>query len=70
LIEEFCQLVSNQPDVWYATNIEIIDYLEAAQRLQYSASCNMVYNPSVLSVWITVNDMPVEIRGGETKHLF
>lgn len=70
LIEEFCQLVSNQPDVWYATNIEIMDYLEAAERLQYSATCNMVHNPSAMSVWITVDDAPVEILGGETKQLF
>lgn len=70
LMEDFLKLASNQEEIWYATNIEIIDYLDAAKRLIYTASCNMVYNPSAISVWITVNDVPVEIKGGETKKLF
>lgn len=70
LMEQFLQFVSNQEEVWYATNIEIMNYLDAVNRLEYTASCNMVYNPSIMSVWITVNDVPVEIHGGEMKRLF
>jgi len=29
LIEEFCARVGRRDDLWYATNIEIIDYLDA-----------------------------------------
>ena len=29
LIEEFCKTASNNPNVWYATNIEICDYVNA-----------------------------------------
>jgi hypothetical protein len=32
-MEFFCQLVGKREDVWYATNIEITDYLAAAEKL-------------------------------------
>lgn len=70
LIEEFCQIVSKRPEIWYATNIQIMDYLDASNRLQFTANCQKVYNPSAMSVWITVEDIPVEIKGGETKQLY
>jgi peptidoglycan/xylan/chitin deacetylase (PgdA/CDA1 family) len=70
LMEEFCQLTANREEIWYATNIEIMDYLDAVSRLQYTATCNLVHNPCSISTWITVNDVPIEIQGGETKRLF
>lgn len=64
--EELCALVGNREDIWYATNIEIIDYLDAAERLQFSADCSFVYNPSAMSVWISIdNDKIMEIKGGQ-----
>lgn len=36
LMEDFCKLVGGRDDIWYATNIEIVDYLDAAKRLQYT----------------------------------
>lgn len=68
-IEKFCEMISNQDDIWYATNIEIVDYLEAFDRLQFAADLSFVYNPSAQSVWITVDDNPVEIPGGSTIKL-
>lgn len=52
VIEEFCEYMGGREDIWYATNIEIIDYMEAAKRLQYTADCSAVYNPSAISVWV------------------
>lgn len=65
LMEEFCRMVGNKEDIWYATNIQIVDYMEAAHRLQYGAQGNMVYNPSVMSVWLEVDGKKTEVRGGE-----
>ena len=66
VIEEFCEYMGGREDIWYATNIEIIDYMEAAKRLQFTANGEAVYNPSALSVWLRVNDKHhVEIKGGE-----
>jgi len=65
LIETFCQTVGKQPDTWYATNIEIYDYVQVWQRLQFAADNAFVYNPSAASAWVRVNNgSPVEIPGG------
>lgn len=65
VIEKFCEFVGGRDDIWYATNIEIVDYLEAAKRLQFSADNTAVYNPNAISVWIAVNDKrKVEIPAG------
>ncbi len=69
LIEEFSKLVSNNDDIWYATNIEIYDYLEASKQLQFSMNLDRVYNPFSFSIWITVNGEVVEVKSGETKIL-
>lgn len=69
LIEEFCKRIGKRDDIWYATNIQIVDYLECVERLQYSAAGDLVYNPSVQSVWLSVNDEIVEVKGGENKLL-
>lgn len=65
VIEEFCEYMGGREDIWYATNIEIIDYLEAAKNLQYSANGEAVYNPSAQSVWLQIDGKrTVEIKGG------
>ncbi len=67
VIEEFCELVSDRDDIWYATNIEIYDYLKAAKNLVYTIDHNRVYNPSAFSIWLSVNGEIVEIKAGEDK---
>lgn len=64
LIEEFCAYTGGREDIWYATNIEIVDYLEAGRRLQYGAAGDFVYNPSAQTVWISVDDVPLAVEGG------
>ncbi|GKU23461.1 polysaccharide deacetylase family protein [Clostridium folliculivorans] len=69
VIEELCKYVSNKEDIWYATNIQIIDYLTALNGLKFSKDYTFVYNPSELSVWIEFNGISIEIKAGETKIL-
>lgn len=66
LMEEFCAYMGGREDIWYATNIEIIDYMEAGRRLQYGAAGDFVYNPSAQTVWISVDDVPLAVAGGQT----
>ncbi len=68
-IEEFCKFIGHRDDIWYATNIEIVDYMNAAKNLKYTASGDMVYNPSAISVWISCDGNHHEIQAGETKRL-
>ena len=65
-IEKFFELVSNKDDVWYATNVEIYDYIEAYRSLQYSVDCTKAYNPSALDVYIAHEDKPYKIPAGQT----
>lgn len=55
IIEEVAAMMQGRHDIWFATNIEIVDYLMAVDRLQYTASCDRVHNPSAASVWIRVD---------------
>ncbi len=69
LIEQFSELIGNNSNIWYATNIEIFDYFQAAKQLQYSMNLDRVYNPFSFSIWLYVNNNVVEVKGGETKIL-
>lgn len=69
IIEEFSEYISKRDDIWYATNIEIFDYLVALDRLDYSADFTVVHNPSAISIWIGFNGTKIEIKGGELKKL-
>ena len=50
VIESFCEYMGNRDDIWYATNIEIYDYVQAYQRLIWTADMKRVYNPSAIPV--------------------
>lgn len=65
-IEEICQKLSSSDDLWFATNIEIYDYVQAYKRLQYSANGMMVYNPTLLTIWLDVDGEIYAIKSGET----
>ncbi|MFA9557950.1 polysaccharide deacetylase family protein [Evansella sp. AB-rgal1] len=69
LIEDFCEYIGNREDIWYATNIEIVDYLRAFRNLRFSASSDFVYNPSFQSVWLSVDGAIVEVKGGSHVNL-
>lgn len=66
LVDEFGTLVGKRPELWYATNIEVIDYLDAARRIEASADGLLLRNPSAVSVWVVVGGRPREIKPGET----
>lgn len=68
-IEQFCSMVGNRPDVWYATNIEIVDYIEALRSLRFSVAQKVVYNPAAIDVWITADGEACQISAGRTVTL-
>ena len=63
-LETFCKHASRHPAVWYATNIEIYDYVMASRSLMFSLSGDRAYNPTCTPVWVTVDGTPVEIKPG------
>ena len=65
VIEEFCKYMGGREDIWYATNIEIVDYMAASKNLQFSANAEAVYNPNAMSIWLELDGgKKVEIPGG------
>lgn len=65
VIEQFCEYMGGRDDIWYATNIEIVDYMTAVQNLHFSANGESVYNPNACSVWLQIDgSTDVEILGG------
>lgn len=70
VMERFCEMTGNRDDIWYATNIEYVNYMEAAKRLIYAYDSSFVYNPNAVSVWISINNNTVvEIPGGSQIEL-
>lgn len=66
LLDKICSALSNKPDVWYATNIEIYDYVSAYRSLVFSADGSTVYNPTLLTVWFTEDGKLFSVKSGET----
>ncbi len=69
LIEEFCKTVAGDEAVWYATNIEIFDYIKAIRGLKFSVDRKIVYNCAAIPVWIGVDGAAVKIGSGLCLHL-
>lgn len=69
VMEEFCAYIGGRTDIWYATNIEIVDYSKAFEQLKFSAALDMVYNPTAISVWLSVDGQIVEVKSGQQQQL-
>lgn len=69
LIENFCQRMSGDEQIWYATNIEIYDYVQNLRRLQITADNKIIYNPSAMELWFSYIGETIQIGGGETLRL-
>jgi len=65
-IEEICRKLADNDEIWYATNIEIYDYVEAYKSLIYSADGHMIYNPTLLTVYLDVDGKLYNVKSGET----
>ncbi len=68
-IEDFCEFIAGRDDIWYATNIEIVDYMNAAKGLKFTAAGDVVYNPCAITVFISVDGKVIDIAPGETKYI-
>ena len=69
LLDAICEKFANREDIWYATNIEIYEYVEAYNLLRYSANGDMIYNPTLKKIWIDISGEIYSINPGETLKL-
>ena len=66
-IEKICSELSGQDDVWYATNIEIYEYVQAFNSLVFSTDGKRVYNPTDKVIWFeNIGDGICKVEPGET----
>lgn len=69
VIEKQLQRLGGHAEVWYATNIEVFDYIEAFRSLKTSVEERYVYNQSCQSVWVCFNGQTREIPSGQIAEL-
>lgn len=69
-LDELCEKLSGHEDVWYATNIEIYDYVEAFHSLIFSADRTIVYNPTLMKIWFNIDKQEYSIEPGQTLNIF
>lgn len=69
VIEEFAAYMGNRREIWYATNGEIFEYIQACNRLVFSINSKIVYNPTVTDVYINWFGKNVLIPAGKTVTL-
>lgn len=65
VIEQFAEYISGHDDIWYATNIEICDYVEAWRNMHISANGRHLYNPSAMSLWMEIDKKIYRIGSGK-----
>lgn len=65
-IERLCALLHGHEDIWYATNIDICDYINAYRALITSTDNMLLYNPGTIRLWLDWDDRQVTIGPGET----
>ena len=69
VIEKFAEYIGGRKDVWYATNIEIYDYVKAYEGLHVSVNKKIVHNPSAIDVWFMEGNDIYCVKGGQTIYL-
>jgi len=63
-IEEFAEKMGGKDDIWYATNIEIYNYVESFNSLRFTADVTMVENPTAVDVWFSYDNKPYMVKAG------
>ncbi|NLB40738.1 MAG: polysaccharide deacetylase family protein [Clostridiales bacterium] len=66
VIEKFAGYIGNRDDIWYATNIEIFEYIDAYNRLVFSTYGKRVKNPTDRKVWFEYSGTSIPVEAGAT----
>jgi peptidoglycan/xylan/chitin deacetylase (PgdA/CDA1 family) len=69
LMEQFGEKIGGRDEIWYATNIEIVDYVLALRRVEFSADFGTALNPSAAELWIKAGKNPVRLAPGSSTDL-
>ncbi len=67
--EAICEKLGGKDDVFYATNMEIYNYVNGYNNLVYSLDEKTVYNPNLFDIWFEVDKNLFCVKSGETIRL-
>jgi peptidoglycan/xylan/chitin deacetylase (PgdA/CDA1 family) len=66
-VEKFFKMISKNPDIFYTTQIYLLDYINAFKNLRFSVDKSMVTNLSSIDVCIKINSKVLTVEAGSTK---
>lgn len=66
VIEEFAEYIGNREDIWYATNMEIYEYVTAYKQLIFSLDGKHIQNPTGVNLYFEVEGQTYTVMAGET----
>ncbi len=69
IIENFAKYIGNREDIWYATNGEIYQYVTAFDNLQWSVDSKLVFNPTVIDLYINYYGKEIIVKAGQTVRI-
>ena len=68
-VEKFFKMISKNPDIFYTTQFELVDYINAFKNLKFSVDKTIVTNLSSITVFVKINGKAFSIEAGTTKQL-
>ncbi len=68
-IEQLADRLAERSDIWYATNIEIYDYVHAFHELRFDVEQTQCYNPTATKLWFAVKKDVYCVEPGKTLKL-
>ena len=68
-VEKFFKMISQNPEIYYTTQIGLVDYINAFKNLKFSVDKNMVTNLSSIDVSVKIGNKVYTIEAGSTKQL-
>ena len=69
VIEEFAEFSGGRDEIWYATNLEVYDYVQAWNRLIFSADGRQIYNPTAFEIFYDDRGKTGSVEPGKVKIL-
>ncbi|MBK7211717.1 MAG: polysaccharide deacetylase family protein [Bacteroidales bacterium] len=68
-VEKFFKMISNNPEIYYTTQIDLVDYINAFNNLRFSVDKTMVTNPASITVYVKMDGKAFAIEAGSTTNL-
>ena len=69
MMSRFCDALASMQDVWFATNIEIYEYITALQGISLTVDRRTAFNSSGRDIWLDVDGEAVCVPAGQTLRL-